>query len=169
MKLFKELSLTDQLTNIPNRRAIEVTGLKTFSEAQRYAHPLTIAILDLDRFKHVNDTYGHAAGDVVLYGVAQCLQSGLRISDVYGRWGGEEFLILLPSTKLQAAKRPLDRLLDLIRNTPFRIDHKDIHATASIGIAEISKTDDTFEALVSRADVALYEAKTAGRDRVMAA
>jgi len=126
-------------------------------------------LLDLDRFKSINDTFGHPAGDAVLCGVAKCLEANLWTADLFGRWGGEEFLLLMPSTTHRGAMLPLHRLLNAVRQNQFEAGETKFGVTASIGIAEISDTDECFAALVSRADQALYRAKSGGRDRVFAA
>lgn len=167
-RMFREMSLTDQLTNVPNRRAIQLTGDRVFAESRRYGHKLSLAMLDLDEFKKINDTYGHLVGDQVLCHVTECMRDTFRSSDYFGRWGGEEFLILFPSTGSKRIKKPLQRLLEQIRTTPIPTERGEILVTASIGVAEICGDDVSFENLVHRADLALYQAKNFGRDRLVA-
>ena len=132
------------------------------SAARRHGHPLSIAILDLDHFKRINDTHGHKTGDAVLVGSAQALRSHLRAEDQLGRLGGEEFLILLPDTDADAAGHAAEKLRVELAAAPTPVP-----VTVSIGLA--TWDGEAPEDLLHRADEALYAAKDAGRDRVMAA
>jgi diguanylate cyclase (GGDEF)-like protein len=131
-------------------------------------------MLDIDHFKRINDTWGHAAGDVVLRELAQRVESQVRASDVAARYGGEEFVILLPNTEVNAAARLADRVRAAIAASPVALPNgESVTITASIGIAEAAPDPDDKDlktlgdSLIARADVALYAAKSAGRDRVM--
>jgi two-component system, cell cycle response regulator len=152
----------DALTGLSNRRAILTQLGGMVSAARRHGHPLSIAILDLDHFKRINDTHGHKTGDAVLVGSAQVLRSHLRAEDQLGRLGGEEFLILLPDTDADAAGHVAEKLRVELAGaaTPVPV-------TGSIGLA--TWDGEAPEDLLQRADEALYAAKDAGRDQVMAA
>jgi diguanylate cyclase (GGDEF)-like protein len=115
----KEISNTDSLTFLPNRHQIIVDLQRQVMTAERYGTPLTISMLDLDHFKQVNDTYGHAAGDEVLRSVAMLLRDHIRTPDMIGRYGGEEFLVILPSSDLKAASEQADRLCQQVRSAPI--------------------------------------------------
>lgn len=160
-----ELANTDVLTFLPNRRKIISSLQEEVIRSNRYGAPLAISILDLDHFKKVNDTYGHTAGDEVLRGVAARLREQIRHPDTLGRYGGEEFLIVLPNSEVQAAAEQASRLCQRIRN--LRIDSKEhvLSVTISIGIAQLRIGQENWEGFLHRADEALYEAKENGRDR----
>jgi diguanylate cyclase (GGDEF)-like protein len=152
----------DALTGLSNRRAILTQLGGMVSAARRHGHPLSIAILDLDHFKRINDTHGHKTGDEVLVASAHVLRSHLRAEDQLGRLGGEEFLVLLPDTDAAAAHHVASKLRAELAaaGTPVPV-------TVSIGVA--TWDGEAPEDLLHRADEALYAAKAAGRDRVMAA
>jgi two-component system cell cycle response regulator len=132
--------------------------------ARRYGHPLAAILFDLDHFKEVNDHFGHAAGDRLLRAMAQEVRRALRPTDLLGRWGGEEFVVLLPETALQSAVDVAERLRYLVAGLPWETGS----LTASFGVAECTATDN-LGALLRRADRALYEAKRLGRNRVVPA
>jgi diguanylate cyclase (GGDEF)-like protein len=152
----------DALTGLSNRRAILTQLGGMVSGARRHGHPLSIAVCDLDRFKAINDTYGHKTGDQVLIAAAHAISTHLRAEDQLGRLGGEEFLVLLPDTGAAAAGHFAERMRAEVAAAPTPVP-----VTVSIGIA--TWDDEAPEELLQRADEALYAAKDAGRDRVMAA
>ena len=152
----------DALTGLSNRRAILTQLGGMVSAARRHGHPLSIAILDLDHFKRINDTHGHKTGDAVLVGPPRRCGSHLRAEDQLGRLGGEEFLILLPDTDADAAGHAAEKLRVELAAAPTPVP-----VTVSIGLA--TWDGEAPEDLLHRADEALYAAKDAGRDRVMAA
>jgi len=158
----------DSLTGLFNRRYLEGTLERELSRCRREGVPLAMLLLDIDHFKLVNDTYGHQAGDEVLRVFGQALQESARAEDIVCRYGGEEFLLVLPKMPLSIARERADRLLDLFRRTPVDFGGKRIHLTTSIGIAVVPDHADNVEALVRSADQALYRAKSTGRDRVVA-
>jgi len=163
-----ELALRDPLTSASNRRRF-VSRLSTEMErSRRYRHPLSIAILDLDHFKSVNDSYGHSTGDRVLQGLVEILTENTRSSDEVARHGGEEFAVIMPETTLDQARRVLDKLRQTVESELRQNTDIDRPITFSAGIAELD-SDDTAETLVNRADRHLYRAKEAGRNRVVAA
>jgi two-component system cell cycle response regulator len=160
------LGRLDGLTGVYNRRHLEEQLRVHHRAALRHDRPLTVLMLDLDHFKRINDTYGHAGGDSVLCAVTGRLQSVLRAGDIVGRWGGEEFLLILPDTPDDAAQALAERVRTAIAAEPVRIGEGSVLVTASGGYATGSDDPD---ALTRRADEALYRAKAAGRNRMVAA
>ena len=155
----------DALTNLNNRRQFELRLGQEIATTKRQNNPLCAMMIDIDFFKKVNDTYGHASGDAVLRGVAGIIKSALRESDIPSRYGGEEFAVLLPYTHIEEAK-----IVGAVESTPIEInseetDIKSINVTISMGLAEFNKSE-TGEELFERADKALYNAKESGRNKV---
>ncbi|WP_310385282.1 GGDEF domain-containing protein [Roseateles sp.] len=162
-----ELAMKDMLTGLANRRAISDQLQSTVARAQRQGQYLSVLMLDIDHFKRVNDNYGHQAGDVVLRAVAQALQSRLRAQDQIGRFGGEEFLAILPDTSLDGAQVLAEALRAAVEATPTQWGAHCISTTISIGVRGGAITGaDTADSLVAAADAALYRAKQGGRNRV---
>ena len=167
-KLVKNLekeAIYDALTNCYNKKEIEVLLEKFLEESLRYSSSLSIMMLDIDFFKKVNDTYGHLAGDFVLKEVAYIIKSTIRNSDICGRFGGEEFVVVLPNTKLNGAMKLAERIRKSIKTYQFEFKNQSIPITISIGITSVSKNDSVFS-FIERVDEALYESKSKGRDRV---
>ena len=160
-----EVSHTDALTYLPNRRQVINDLQREVVRADRYKAPLTISMLDIDHFKLINDTYGHAVGDEALRELASVLQEQVRTPDIVGRIGGEEFLILLPNSSAQDASEQAMRLCKHIREQGMHLKGNPVHMTVSIGIAEYQIGKESWDKLLSRADSALYQAKNDGRDR----
>jgi diguanylate cyclase len=158
----------DVLTGVPNRFALEEQFAKELERARRHARPLSCAVLDLDFFKRINDTYGHAAGDKVLRQVAQLCSQNLRTNDFFARYGGEEFVMLLPETEPDAATLVADKLRESVKKVHFHHAGDPVAVTLSVGVAGL-REGDTMTSLFERADKALYEAKQAGRDQVKSA
>lgn len=160
----------DFLTDVASRRYFFTLGTQELARAERYASDVSMLMLDIDHFKGVNDTYGHAAGDLVLKGVAQLCQEALREVDVLGRIGGEEFAILLPQTSGEVALEVAERIRQAVKNAGIRIspqaDALPIHVTVSIGVSTLGTAGITLDALLQAADTALYQAKKSGKDRV---
>jgi len=162
----QRLAITDPLTGLDNRRHFfEIAG-REFARARRYSHPLSAIMLDIDHFKQVNDTYGHAAGDQVLRNVALVLQEISRDADIIARYGGEEFVILLPETELPYAKVVAERMRQEISRTSTETERGTVSLTISLGVAVLDEDCADLDALLERADQALYAAKQAGRNRV---
>ena len=155
----------DALTNLNNRRQFEVRLKQEIATTKRQKNPLCAMMVDIDFFKKVNDTYGHASGDAVLRTVASIIKEHLRESDIPSRYGGEEFAVLLPYTHIEEAKIVGERLRKAVETTPIPIDKKNINVTISMGLAEFD-VKESGEELFKRADSALYEAKEGGRNRV---
>ncbi|KPP99291.1 GGDEF domain-containing protein [Marinobacter sp. HL-58] len=158
-------ALRDVLTQLPNREAWQERLAFEYQRWQRYRHPLTVGVLDIDYFKRVNDSYGHKAGDRVLQLVAKALSDRLRTTDFIARFGGEEFVVLMPETPSETARSVLDGMREHIAALPFHFRGEPVSVTFSAGVAEFAEGDDEDEAF-DRADRALYLAKDAGRDRV---
>jgi len=163
----QQASTHDLLTGLPNRRFLAERLKQEAERSRRSGEPLCVALGDVDRFKRINDTWGHEVGDVALREVAQAMDRTVRSADLCGRWGGEEFLVLLPATRLAAAVAIADRVLDAVREVRVEGIPGDYRITISIGVAEWS-AEERPEAALARADAALFEAKGNGRDRVMA-
>lgn len=160
-----ELAHTDSLTFLPNRRSIISDLQRHVAYAERYGTPLAISMVDLDGFKLVNDSLGHQAGDEILGKFARELRDHIRQPDEIGRYGGDEFLVILPSSTATAASEQATRLCQHIRTTPIPVGEKSIHPTLSAGIAQFERGVDNWQSLLERADRALYEAKRLGGDQ----
>ncbi len=160
-----ELSNVDALTFLPNRRMVVRKLQDEVLRAQRYNTPLSISVVDVDFFKRVNDTFGHLVGDEVLRHIAYQLRDHIRHPDVVGRYGGEEFLILLPNTSATEAADQAARLCKWVREAEVPVNRHILKVTISIGVAQYQPGADTWDALLNRADSAMYEAKKKGRDR----
>lgn len=158
----------DSLTQIYNRAAMEERLEVEYRRWLRYQEPLCIALLDIDYFKDINDRYGHLAGDKALRLIARTIQKSLRDSDFVARFGGEEFVLLLPNVNPDKLNTPLEKLREQIRNIPFRFKDERVTITASIG-ATLFRTGDSTTSALERADQALYRAKHAGRDQTVMA
>lgn len=162
----ERLSKIDKLTGLANRSALDEQLDREFRRAVRYQHPLTMLVVDLDHFKRVNDTFGHLGGDEVLRAVGERLRGKLRETDVVGRYGGEEFVILLPVTPLEAALSLAEELRQLIESRVVRFGEMEIAMTASIGVAALEPGIESCKELFAHADSALYHAKHTGRNRI---
>ena len=160
-----EISQMDPLTFLPNRRMIIRELQDEVLRAERYHTQFSVSIVDVDHFKKVNDSYGHLAGDEVLRQVGSGIKDQIRHPDLAGRYGGEEFLILLPNSGSNAAAEQAARLCRQLRDMVIQAHGHSLQVTISIGIAEYEYGVDTWESLLNRADTALYEAKSSGRDR----
>jgi len=169
-RLFEEvqnLALTDALTGLYNRRGLFEIGHIEFSRTHRLERPFSIIMIDIDHFKPINDQYGHPIGDQVLQFMASELQSTVRGTEIVGRYGGEEFAILLSGSDGKAAMEFAERLRATIEKTPFCVEESEIWITISLGVAEYNENNPNLETLVARADQALYVAKQMGRNRVV--
>jgi len=167
----KQLSRTDALTGINNRGFLFELAEKKFNVALRYGLPFSVIIFDIDHFKLVNDTFGHAVGDMALRRIAQAVCEQIRSADIIGRYGGDEFVVLLPQSNEQEAARLANRIHACVADINLEIENGALSFTVSLGIAQTLHTvaqdqaPDTLEALFLRADQALYAAKEAGRNR----
>jgi len=160
-----EVSHTDALTFIPNRKSIVGDLQREVMFADRYGTPLAISLVDIDHFKAINDTYGHVAGDEVLRKLAMELRGRIRHPDVIGRYGGEEFLVVLPHSTSKAAAEQAERLRKHIQGLTIQSNDFEIQLTISLGIAQYKPHHEDWQEFLSRADAALYRAKDSGRNQ----
>ncbi|HEV2678595.1 MAG TPA: diguanylate cyclase, partial [Aliidongia sp.] len=163
----ERLAMVDPLTGVANRRYFYQRGASEIDAAHRRHAPLTCLMIDIDFFKRVNDEHGHAAGDQVLKRVAEVITAGIRLYDLLGRLGGEEFAVLLPDADLATASLIAERLRMAVAASPALVEGVALPVTVSIGVSELAPEDAAIDPLLDRADRALYEAKHAGRDRVV--
>jgi diguanylate cyclase (GGDEF)-like protein len=162
----REMATTDSLTGLSNRRHMTYLAEKELARFQRSGHPVAFLLLDVDHFKSINDAFGHEAGDRVLSCVADVIREELRAQDLVGRWGGEEFLAILPDTDSTKAQASAERVRNAFSAKDWKaITGGDVEVTISIGVSELRAGED-LSAAVSRADMALYRSKTSGRNRV---
>lgn len=160
-----EIANTDVLTFLPNRRKIIVDLQEEVIRSNRYDTPLSISLLDLDHFKDINDTYGHTTGDEALRNVSARMREHIRHPDTIGRYGGEEFLIVLPNSEIKAACEQAERLCQTIRTLQIESNNHTFNVTISIGVAQYRIGQENWEGFLHRADEALYKAKDMGRDQ----
>ncbi|HEX8991044.1 MAG TPA: diguanylate cyclase [Anaerolineales bacterium] len=160
-----EVAHTDSLTLLPNRRWIIANLQRQVTFSERYGTPLSVSLVDIDNFKEINDTYGHTAGDQVLRFIASEMRDGIRQPDEIGRYGGDEFLLLLPHTTVNAAAEQANRLCKHVRSMPVIAGKDAIRTSISIGIAQYRPNGDDWRSILERADQALYQAKHNGRDQ----
>lgn len=163
----QHLALTDPLTGLSNRRAFFENLDREIGRSRRFDGDLSLAVLDIDHFKTVNDTFGHDAGDQVLCCFARLLLAEFRIFDSIGRIGGEEFALLFPQTSLHEATLACDRILKTVKETIIPTDRGEITITLSAGLTEFRTTDTSGRELLKRADSLLYNAKDCGRNRLI--
>ncbi len=163
----EKIANIDDLTRIPNRRNVLLKLDEEVKRSLRYGSPVSILLIDIDFFKHINDHHGHQMGDEVLQTCANTLQRSIRISDHLGRYGGEEFLVVLPVCTKEAAADMAERLRLRVAESHFTTgETTSFSITISIGVSELNAQQDTLEALIAHADHALYAAKAAGRNQV---
>jgi len=163
----QEQARTDPLTGFLNRRGMEEILIREFARSRRTASPLSVAILDIDHFKTVNDEHGHDVGDQALVHIAKVARSGVRETDVVCRYGGEEFVVVFPGAAADGARFVVDRMRTLAESTPLAVGALKVQIRFSAGVSELTGTDGSIRVLLKRADDALYEAKRAGRNRVV--
>ncbi len=159
----KSQTLTDQLTGLGNRAAVEQEFKRRISELKRYGTPFALLFIDVDHFKDVNDTYGHDTGDTVLALVAKTLKSALRGVDTVCRWGGEEFVALVPKVNEEVFRSVAERMRRFIEVSPLPLNGGSLALTVSVGGA-MARPDDTLSSLAARADAMMYQAKRSGRN-----
>jgi diguanylate cyclase (GGDEF)-like protein/PAS domain S-box-containing protein len=159
------MATTDPLTGLKNRRNLLETGEKAIKHSLRYKHVLSVLFFDVDHFKKINDSWGHSAGDRVLIEIAQICTKQIRVSDIIGRYGGEEFVIILPETSYTAAVNVAQKLRSSIADMTILFEEQKIRVTASFGVAAFNGEESLYE-LFNRADQLLYKAKNEGRNRV---
>lgn len=162
----QEMAMHDQLTGIANRRFVEISLAARLEELKRYGFGFSVLFIDADHFKKVNDTHGHNTGDRVLKMISTTIANSLRSFDIVGRWGGEEFVVLLINTKAEDLFKLTDRLRRLVENSTLTLDSGEaLKITVSIGVTAAQK-DDTVESLIERADKLMFESKRKGRNLV---
>jgi len=161
-----EQAVRDPLTGLFNRLAYDERIVQEFARWKRYGQSMVLMMIDIDHFKAVNDTYGHKAGDKALVLIADQIRNHLRESDFLARFGGEEFVVLMPETNIDAAIIAADKLLKAVEQCEFHYQNSKVNITVSAGLAQLRK-DDTTEGLFQRADQAMYRAKEAGRNRCL--
>jgi len=159
--------LLDPLTGIGNRAYSEIKIKSAITEYRQHRISFGLLFLDVDHFKSVNDTFGHKAGDIALLNIAKTLGHNLRETDAYGRWGGEEFIVILQGVDSRTLVAVADKLRAMIGSSNFQVEGHDLHITTSIG-ATLVKAEDELDTLVARADGLMYQSKQNGRDRVTA-
>ncbi len=163
------LSITDGLTRLYNHRHFQDEMVRAFDESQRYQRPLSLAIIDIDFFKKVNDTYGHAAGDDVLKTVARLFMDSVRSTDLVARYGGEEFTVMMPETDMGDAIAFAEKIRTLVEQTTIETQAGPVRVTVSIGVSSVPATPiQTPKEMIVAADKALYRAKRGGRNQVQA-
>ncbi len=165
-KKLQELAYYDPLTGLPNRRFFFEHASLIFEEAKRYEKTFSLLVMDIDHFKKINDSYGHDVGDLVLKTFARVLKSLLRHSDVCARFGGEEFVVLLPNTNLEGAKILAERIRSTVAKNPVEHGSNLVLFTVSVGVSQYRKSVQSIDELIKEADIALYRAKEGGRNRV---
>lgn len=164
----RHLAMTDALTGLYNRRFFFMEGQLAIDRAMRFENPVSLMLLDIDHFKKFNDQFGHAVGDLVLQRIAQTIKTQCRVSDIAGRYGGEEMAVLMPQTIAGAAQEAAERFRQAIANLVLKTeDDQELRVTVSIGVATYHPEDGSLDKLLGRADQALYMAKGAGRNRVI--
>jgi diguanylate cyclase (GGDEF)-like protein/PAS domain S-box-containing protein len=162
----QEMAMHDPLTGIANRRFIEINLAARLEELKRYGFDFSIMFIDADNFKQVNDTYGHSVGDRILKMITATIANSLRSFDIVGRWGGEEFVVLLVNTKKEVLYKLADRLRRLVENSSLTLDNGEmLNVTVSVG-ATNAQHGDTVASLVDRADKLMFESKRRGRNQV---
>lgn len=161
----KQMSVTDSLTKLYNRRHFDVEFEREFKRAKRYSNDLSIAIIDIDFFKKVNDTYGHCCGDYVLKEAAYLMMQNFRQTDTIFRYGGEEFVIILTETNAENSVVPLERLRKKFENNKFLYNGNELKITISVGISSNNNFETALQ-MLENADKALYNAKENGRNKV---
>ncbi len=162
----KELAVRDQLTGVFDRRGLGEQGAMAYATARRNSTPLSVIMTDIDRFKYINDEFGHATGDAALVHFAGILKEARRAEDILARVGGEEFAIVLPGTELADALKIADQLCARIEATPMPVEDRLLQMTASFGVATVNSSDSCLSDTIVRADRALYRSKRAGRNQV---
>jgi diguanylate cyclase (GGDEF)-like protein len=165
-----QLATSDPLTGLFNRGYVDDRFALELSRARRYGKLLSIAVIDADRFKLLNDTHGHPAGDLVLRKISTILRDSIRQSDTVGRYGGEEFVVILPETDVEVAQRKLESLRELVASTPIALAARGqkIHVTISAGLASFPQDGEDAAELFALADDRMFQAKKEGRNRVVA-
>ncbi|MRS02957.1 GGDEF domain-containing protein [bacterium] len=162
----QRLAITDELTNVLNRRGFDEVANREFGAAKRYSRPLSLIMLDIDRFKAINDVYGHPIGDEILIEIAARARTKIRETDYISRYGGEEFLILLTEQKPENAKTVAERIRKSVAEQPFNTSVGKITVTISVGVTGANSQISSISMMIKTVDKALYKSKENGRNRV---
>jgi diguanylate cyclase (GGDEF)-like protein len=165
----KLLSETDELTGLYNMRGFAIVADRSFGQALRYERPATVLMIDSDNLKTVNDTLGHEAGNELLRQLARCIQGELRYTDVSARYGGDEFIVLLPETPLKGALDVAGRIRRKVLDTPLTVHGTRVDSSVSIGVASFPADGRNLDSIVAQADRAMYQAKQEGKNRIISA
>ena len=165
----KLLSETDELTGLYNMRGFAIVADRSFGQALRYERPATVLMIDADNLKTVNDTFGHEVGNELLRHLAQCIQGELRYTDISARYGGDEFIVLLPETPLKGALDVADRIRRKVTDTPLSLRGARVESSISVGVAGFPVDGRNLDTVVAQADRAMYQAKQQGKDSIVAA
>jgi diguanylate cyclase (GGDEF)-like protein len=163
----KYLSITDELTGLSNRRCFETSYEKEFLRAARYKTKLTLVMYDIDHFKNINDTYGHPCGDYILKEISNAALQTFRKTDTVFRFGGEEFVVILPETDISQAQIPLERFRKTVETLDLKYQNQQIEVTVSIGACQYCDEFSSKEELLQKTDEALYKAKNSGRNKTI--
>ena len=163
------ISRTDSLTGLYNRRHMEQGIQKEYEQHQRTGLEFALIIIDIDLFKGINDTYGHAGGDCVLKSVAEDLRRSVREYDTVARWGGDEFLLMLPATNEENAIRLAERIRDIVEKRRYAYENEALSVTLTLGVSVIRNDGDTVDSMIRKADILMYQGKRAGRNCVIVA
>ena len=163
----KQVSDTDELTGLYNMRAFSTMLQRSFKQAVRYGHPLSVVMIDSDNLKQVNDAHGHDAGNRLLQHLVRCIREQLRGSDVMARFGGDEFILLLPETNNKGALEMSERIRKAVELSRFNVREGDTNVTASLGVASYPEDGGNLDVILEKADKAMYRAKQKGRNRVV--
>lgn len=167
-KQLTHLATTDPLTGLHNRRSMADLATYEIIQRKRHGEPLSVVLADIDHFKQINDKHGHEVGDAVLAAISLVLRETVREQDSIARWGGEEFLILMPQASLEQARMVAERLREQVSLMPFEANGQRIRVTLTLGVSG-HRTDEALDQVISRADTALYQGKRDGRDQVATA
>ena len=163
----KQVSDTDELTGLYNMRAFSAMLQRAFKQAVRYGHPLSVVMIDSDNLKQVNDAHGHEAGNRLLQHLVRCIREQLRGSDIMARFGGDEFILLLPETNNKGALEMSERIRKAVELSRFSVREGDTNVTASLGVASYPEDGGNLDVILEKADKAMYRAKQKGRNRVV--
>jgi diguanylate cyclase (GGDEF)-like protein len=163
----KLLSETDELTDLLNRRGFAIVADRLFGQSVRYDRALSILMIDSDNLKQVNDSYGHKAGDRLLTMLVKSIQRQLRDTDIFARYGGDEFVVLLPETPATGALDVADRIQNSVANAILEVEGKEVKMSVSIGVSTYPADGRALDSLVANADLAMYKAKSSGRNKVV--
>ena len=166
-KMLEQEMLNDPLTGAFNRRAYDRRIKEEMDRYLRYKRPFSLLLFDVDHFKNINDTYGHAIGDKCLIEIIQRIKTNIRASDFLGRYGGDEFAVILPETSSENARIVAEKLRQVVGKIEFIYNKETVRITLSIGVTHATPSDTSFDFMFERLDKAMYEAKNSGRDRVV--